>query len=165
MSVVSNSSPLWYLIIIDQIRLMQMMFEEVLVPEAVVCELADEGAPSDVRKCIARPPGWLRVQRVMGESLPQLGRLHVGERDAILLAHQVNADLVVIVERAARRIARGQGLNVIGLIGILDESATRGLVDLLTAVERLRKPAFVHPLTFSRCSLRLEPKGSFPSSP
>lgn len=142
MRVVTNSSPLCYLILIDQIELMQMMFKEILVPEAVVTELADEAAPSDVRKWIARLPGWVRVQKVAGKSDPQLDGLHVGERDAIFLAHRINADLVVIDERAARRIAKEQGLNVTGLIGILDEAATRGWVDLLAAVERLRQTNF-----------------------
>lgn len=142
MRVVTDSSPLCYLVLIDQTQLMQMMFNEILVPEAVVSELADAGAPSAVREWIARPPEWLKVQKVVGESDPQLDGLHVGERDAILLAHRINADLVVIDERAARRIEKGQGLNVTGLIGILAEAATRGWVVLLAAVERLRQTNF-----------------------
>lgn len=57
MRVVTNSSPLCYLVLIDQIQLMQVMFNEILVPEAVICELADEGAPSAVHDWIAQPPG------------------------------------------------------------------------------------------------------------
>jgi predicted nucleic acid-binding protein len=55
----------------------------------------------------------------------------------------------VVDEKLARRIAREQGLNVTGLIGPLDEAATRGIVDLLSAVERLRQTSFCaspHPL-------------------
>ena len=142
MKVVSNSSPLCYLRLIDAIHLLPKMFGEILVPEAVVRELGDEGAPDIVREWIARPPGWLKVQKVEADSDPQLERLHAGEREVILLAHRIEADLVVMDEKAARRIAKEQGLNVTGLIGILDEAATRAMVDLLTAVERLRQTSF-----------------------
>lgn len=142
MQVVTNSSPLCYLMLIDQIHLLPLMFKQILVPEAVVRELCDGGAPNIVREWIARPPRWLRVQKPAGESGPQMERLHAGEREVILLAREIEADLVVMDEKAARRLAREQGLNVTGLIGILDEVATRGLVDLLTAVEHLRQTNF-----------------------
>lgn len=79
---------------------------------------------------------------MVGESDPQLDRLHVGKRNALILARQIKADPVVLDEKLARRIAGEQGLNVTGLIGILDEAATRGMVDLLSAVERLRQTSF-----------------------
>jgi len=85
--VITNSSPLCYLILIDQIQLIHSIFKKIHVPEAFVSELDDAGDPPEVRKWIPRPPEWLRVQKVLRESDPQLDRLHVGERDAILLAH------------------------------------------------------------------------------
>lgn len=142
MQVVTNSSPLCYLMLIDQIHLLPTMFNEILVPEAVVRELCDGGAPSIVREWITGPPGWLKVQKVVGEPDPQMERLHPGEREVILLARHIKADLVVMDEKTARRLARERGLNVTGLIGILDEAATRGLVDLLAAVEHLRQTNF-----------------------
>lgn len=45
-------------------------------------------------------------------------------------------------EKAARKAARDLGLRVTGLLGILDESASRGMVDFIAAVERLRKTNF-----------------------
>ena len=142
MKVVSNSSPLCYLRLIEEIHLLPAMFGEIHIPDAVVRELEDEGAPDVVRAWITQPPEWLRVQEVSAEFDPKLERLHAGEREAILLARRIKADLVVMDEKAARRIAKEQGLNVTGLIGILDEAATHGMIDLLTAVERLRQTSF-----------------------
>lgn len=80
-----------------------------------------------------------KVSAVSGSGLE---RLHSGEREAIVLARQIQADIVLLDEKAARGAARELGLRVTGLIGILDESATRGMVDLLTAVGRLRRTSF-----------------------
>ncbi len=110
--MVTNSSPLCYLVLIDQIQLMQVIFNEILVPAAVICELADKGTPSAVRDWIAQPPGWLKIRKVGGESAPQLDPLHIGKRDALILARQIKADLVVLDEKLARRIAREQGLGL-----------------------------------------------------
>jgi predicted nucleic acid-binding protein len=71
-----------------------------------------------------------------------LGRLHLGEREAITLAAQLKADLIVLDEKAARRVAVERGLYTTGLLGILDEAATRRLIDLPTAIERLQRTTF-----------------------
>jgi hypothetical protein len=60
-----------------------------------------------------------------------LDRLHAGERAAILLAECTGADIVLLDEKAARTVAVGRGLRVIGLLGVLREAANRGLADLL----------------------------------
>ena len=56
-----------------------------------------------------------------------MNRLHAGERDAIALAQNLEADLVILDEKAARKVAKERGLQVTGLVGILDEAATRGM--------------------------------------
>jgi len=142
MKVVSNSSPICYLILIDQICLLPAMFGGVIIPEAVVRELGDEAAPKPLREWIAKPPEWLSVQKTTYSTDPTLARLHAGERETITLAHLTGADIVVIDEKSARKIAREQGLNVTGLIGILDEAAKLSMIDLLTVVEKLRQTSF-----------------------
>jgi predicted nucleic acid-binding protein len=88
------------------------------------------------------PPRLARGQQIVIERDPMLDRLHRGEREAIILAEQVRADLVAIDEKAARQAVAERGLNVAGLLGILDEAAARGLIDLLTCVERSQQPTF-----------------------
>ena len=71
-----------------------------------------------------------------------MGRLYLDEREAITLAAQLKADLIVLDDKAARRVSVEHGLHTTGLLGILDEAATRGLIDLLTAIERLQRTTF-----------------------
>jgi predicted nucleic acid-binding protein len=46
----------------------------------------------------------------------------------ILLAKSLEADLVLLDEWKARRVAQGAGLSVVGCLGILESGARRGLV-------------------------------------
>jgi predicted nucleic acid-binding protein len=52
-----------------------------------------------------------------------------GERTAILVAESIAADIIVIDEKAARQIASQRGLSVTGVLGVIGEAATLGLVD------------------------------------
>lgn len=95
---------------------------------------------------IKAPPEWLRVEAVdevrSAERDAALARLHAGERGAIRLAEQFEADLILLDEKAAREIARQRGLEVAGLLGVLDEAATRGYVDVTAAVGALQQTNF-----------------------
>jgi predicted nucleic acid-binding protein len=70
------------------------------------------------------------------------GDLDPGEHDAILLALDVNADLVVMDDREGVEEARRLGLTVTGTLGVLDRAAERGLIDLPSAISALRYTNF-----------------------
>ena len=71
-----------------------------------------------------------------------LERLQAGEQSAILLAQSLDGAIVLLDEKAARRVAVARGLTVTGTLGVLGEAATRGLVELAPAIDRLRKTSF-----------------------
>ena len=143
MRVVSNTSPLNYLILIDEIQLLPELFAKILIPPAVSQELAHPDAPEEVRNWIAIPPAWLSViaAPTAGEDT-EIERLDPGETEAILLAEHVDADLLLLDDRKARELARARGLAITGLVGILDLAVERGFVDAHIAVERLRATTF-----------------------
>lgn len=145
MTVVSNTSPLRYLTAIDQIDLLPQLYERVMIPQAVYDELSSPGAPETVRSWIARLPHWLEIESVTTPSNIALERLDRGEREAILLAEQLGIDSILLDDMAGRRVARERGLRVIGVLGILGDAATLGLVDFATAIERLRETNGYHP--------------------
>jgi predicted nucleic acid-binding protein len=58
------------------------------------------------------------------------------------LAEYMKADIILLDEKAARRVAANRGLRVTGLLGVLGEAATRGLVELAPAIDRLRTTNF-----------------------
>ena len=73
---------------------------------------------------------------------PGMEKLQAGERAAIFLAESIKADIILLDEKAARRVAADRGLRVTGLLGVLGEAATRRLVELAPAIDSLRMTSF-----------------------
>ncbi len=119
MIVVSDTSPLCYLLLIDLVDLMPSLFSRVIIPRTVYNELLAPSAPEVIRSWILHPPTWLEVQSVTSQIDAGLNQLDVGEREAIALAQQLGADLIVLDDKAARQIATERQLTVIGLLGVL----------------------------------------------
>ena len=63
MIVVSNTTPLNYLVLIGQQDLLARLFERVIIPQAVWLELQAEGTPEPVRAWLANQPAWLEVKQ------------------------------------------------------------------------------------------------------
>ena len=72
----------------------------------------------------------------------ELEKLDPGELEAIKIAEKLKADLVILDDKAARRIALEWGLKIIGILGILKDAARFGLLDLETTFEQLREVGF-----------------------
>jgi len=68
--------------------------------------------------------------------------LDAGEREAILLAQELSADLILVDDKQARQAAIDFAINITGTIGILDKAARENLIDLKTAIKELRKTSF-----------------------
>jgi len=141
--VISDTSPLRYLVLIDHADVLPAIYTEVLIPEAVADELRQPATPQPVRRWIAHAPAWLQVVpfRASSVSVPPAG-LDRGEQDAILLALHLKADLVLMDDREGVEEARRLGLAVTGTLGVLDRAAERGLIHLPSAIARLRHTNF-----------------------
>src|SRR5579862_150014 len=106
MIAVSNTTPLRYLIAIGQDSLLDKLFEKVFVPPAVIEELTGTGTPEFIRQRVTSLPSWFEVCALLGiseESFPT--NLHRGEREAILLAEQLQPDVLLIDDYVGRTIA------------------------------------------------------------
>jgi predicted nucleic acid-binding protein len=149
-AVVSDTSPLSYLILIGEGNLLGMLYDEVFIPSAVERELKDSDGPVPTREWIDRPPEWLRVEEVAEveysdlrpEVADKLRSLDQGEREAIQLTRELGAGLLVIDERDGRMVAKEMDLRITGTLGILDEAAHAGLVNAETVARRLRDTSF-----------------------
>jgi predicted nucleic acid-binding protein len=118
----------------------------------VADELTKPATPKLVRRWIAHRPSWLQVLPLAARpgSVPLLD-LDPGERDAILLALRLKADLLLMDERESVEEARRLGLIVNGTLGVLDRAAQRGLIELAPVIADLRQTNFrVDPILLER---------------
>lgn len=121
MKVISNTSVLIGLSSIGMLFLLREWFPEgILVPEAVWREVVDEGAERSGAQEVSAA-NWIKVQKVKDKGMVRLLRVELdeGEAETIALAHEMNANLVLLDERDARRVAMRMGLKVLGTVGIL----------------------------------------------
>jgi predicted nucleic acid-binding protein len=142
MIVVSDTSPICYLILIKAIDLLPQIYGQVIIPQAVYTELSSSAAPCEVRHWLQEQPAWLTIQKISTDPDIALKRLDPGEYEAILLAESIRADAVLIDEKAARNTAIERGLNVVGLLGVLGTGASLGLINFRQAIERLQQTNF-----------------------
>src|SRR5712692_2862339 len=128
MIAVSNTTPLRYLIAIEHEHLLGQLFEKVIVPAAVHEELTEARTPEDIRLRVLSLPAWYEVRTVKethASTFPVT--LHRGEREAILLAETLPADMLLIDEQIGRTIALSRNLPLSGTLGVLERADTTGL--------------------------------------
>ncbi len=143
MIAVSDTSPILYLVLTGEIELLSDLFAEVQVPPAVLSELSHPGSPDSVRAWVQTPPAWLRLmERPDVYAVPAARRLHPGEREVLALAMKLQADRVLLDDRAARDAASALGLRVMGTLAVLKVGADRGKVNLADALRRLAQTNF-----------------------
>jgi predicted nucleic acid-binding protein len=142
--IVCNSGPLIALGLLDRLDLLQALFAEILIPDAVRLEL-EQGSASQRGLASFRRARWIRVLPLHGgrdallESL-----LDAGEAAVISLAREQGVATVLIDERKARKVARDiHGLQVIGTVRILIEGKRRELLDAVApCFHRLRQEGY-----------------------
>ncbi|KPQ34695.1 MAG: putative nucleic acid-binding protein, contains PIN domain [Phormidium sp. OSCR] len=141
MIVVADTSPINYLLLINQIDLLPYLFQDIIIPDVVRDEMLDPDAPLIVQEWIANPPIWLIIQLVPVLDTT-LNSLDPGEQAAITLAQTLPADLLIIDERLGRQIAKERGIAIIGTLGILDDAASQGLIKIGEAIAQLQQTNF-----------------------
>lgn len=133
MTVVSNSSPLIALARIGQFELLRLLYQELLIPPAVRDEVVRFGEERIGAVELERAE-WIQTVDIGDRTAVELlrERLDLGESEAIILAIETKAQLLLIDEARGRRVAQTQGLNHLGTVGILVLSKRRGLVEAVT---------------------------------
>ena len=122
MLIVSDTSPILNLVAIERLELLKDLYGSIVIPPAVSAELHDNG--------IFLATDWIQVVEPVNRAAVEALRadLDAGESEAIVLAQQLKASLLLIDERLGRRAATQLGLDVTGLLGILAEARKRGLI-------------------------------------
>ncbi len=146
MIVVADTSPLNYLVLIGEADLLHRLYDRVLIPQAVLSELQHSETPLAVVEWVKRHPAWLEVRHVAVRPEESSEKLDQGELEAIVLAEEYRPDVLLLMdEDTGRTAAQLRNIPTTGTLGVLDDAAARGLVDLRVAVERLRSTNFRAP--------------------
>jgi predicted nucleic acid-binding protein len=140
--VVADTSPLRYLILIEHEHVLPALFNDVVIPPAVLAELTNESTPATVRSWLANKPEWLRVQAPRGTLSELRNVIGDGEREAIALAVEVGADALLMDDRDGRRHAEALNCQVLGTLRVLADAAEHGFADLRAALDRLQSTNF-----------------------
>jgi len=129
MIVVSDTSALSNLAIVNHLWLLEAIYQRVIIPDVVARELA--AARNPIIPAILQV-GWIQNQPLthsqLANQLQQERGLDAGEANAIALALELQADDLLIDERLGRQEALRLGLSIIGILGILLVAKQRNLI-------------------------------------
>ncbi len=123
MVVVSDTTAISNLYLIDKLWLLEKLYKEVIIPSSVYKELKDLKKNVEGREIQFEITTWIKIGEVRQKDLVTVLLLSLsldrGEAEAIVLAKEMNADLLIIDELKGRKYAKQLNIAVIGLAGIL----------------------------------------------
>ena len=118
MLIVSDASPIIALAVCEKLDLLDKLFNQVCIPQAVYNELAIPGKPkaSEIIK-------WAKDKVIPAKNTAVITAfsltLDSGEAEALSLYWEINADFLLIDEKRGRTIALRNGIKTIGTLGVL----------------------------------------------
>jgi uncharacterized protein len=133
--IVSDTSCLLNLAIIGRLELLRELYGTMMIPTAVYHELVRKGAGMPGAAAIETAE-WIVVKEPRNRALVKTlqMQIHPGEAEAIALALDLMADLLLLDERKARVVAAQLGLNFTGLLGLLAEAKQKGHIPTVKPV-------------------------------
>ncbi len=129
MIVVSDSTILIGLAKIGKLDLLKEIFSKVYIPEEVFKEVVERGKGKPGSKVI-KEAAWIELKPVKDEIQVALllGSLEKGEAEVLVLAKELNADLILLDEEKARKSAAIAGFEIMGLLGLFILAKNLGLI-------------------------------------
>ena len=134
--IVADTGPVNYLVQIGCIGLLAQLAEKTVLPASVQAELVHRCAPDAVRAWATALPAWVEVREAT--QLVEAKDISPADREAIALAKELGAAVLLMDDRHARLCAATLGVVTMGTVGLLEVAAVRELVSLPEVLERLR---------------------------
>jgi predicted nucleic acid-binding protein len=147
--VVSDASPLVILAKLTHLDLLRTLFSQVCISAEVRREVVVSGAGLPGASEVDRAD-WIETRQVQNRAelfkIRERHGLGIGELSSILLAKELRADIVLLDDYEARKLAKGENLEVRGTLGVLEASFQKGhLADLRGAFSQLLKHSYIDP--------------------
>jgi predicted nucleic acid-binding protein len=139
--IIADTGPLIALAISGQLQVLQKLFEQILIPEAVHSELSiNSSRPGALALAAALDAGWLKTVAAEPPAKRLLHTLDQGEAEAITLAVQENLPLL-IDEARGRIAARKEGVRFFGTGALLIQAKHQKLIPAVKPILDLMKDA------------------------
>ena len=142
MIVVADTSPLNYLVRLGRVELLRQIYGRIVIPDAVLRELQHGVSPREVREWALSPPEWLEVVSVLRIDSRISSDLGDGEREAISIALEMRAEVLLIDDAEARVAAEALDLHATGTLAFLLRAAELGHFDFANELDKLRAMRF-----------------------
>jgi predicted nucleic acid-binding protein len=155
LKVVSNTTPIISLLKIGKLELLQKLYGEILIPKEVFNEI-ESGKNKEFYTDLSKIK-WIKIEKIKNEkSLIYFLDLDKGEAEAIILATEKEADLIILDETLGRFHAKHAGMRITGTIGVLLKAKKMGfIVELKPLLFELRAKSVWLSDSFIENSLRL----------
>ncbi len=124
-NIVCNTTPILTLLKISKFDLLEKIFSKIIIPYGVYEEI-EEGKEKKYYVDLKKTE-WIEIIKIHDDRT-LLFDLDKGEAETIILAKEINADLVIMDEKMGRKFAKFYDLNIIGTIGILMEAKKRNII-------------------------------------
>ena len=144
MIIISYTTPIITLLKINQLDLLQKLFQEIYIPESVYDELT-QNLKYISESEIIKNSKFIKKESIKDHQAVSLLKratgLDLGESEAIILSDEKKADLLIIDEVKGRMVAKNMGLKIMGTIGILTlayEEAKISKNDVIKSIDIMR---------------------------
>ena len=138
--IIVNATPLIVLCHIGCLGLLKKLYDKIIIPRAVYQEVCAK--PDSACQQIKEHTDWIQVRDVSNQTERKMyqAKLHAGEVEVMILAHEIDADLLIIDDNAAKKTAKYLGFTVTGTLGVLLKAKRMGLIQevrpLLLAIQK-----------------------------
>jgi len=126
--VVSDTTAITHLAKIGALNILHQLYTTIYIPDAVYVELTSHGLKNP-GSYEAQTYPWIKRVSVKDKPLVDtlLKTLDAGESEAIALAKQMNADLLIIDEKLGRGHAKKMEITIVGMVGVLLSAKKKGV--------------------------------------
>jgi predicted nucleic acid-binding protein len=129
--VIADSGPIFSLVLIDKLDILDALFDDIKIPQAVWEEITFDKTKSDYQKLY----NFFKDKTCQILGLNELTFvMDYGESESLILYKELNADFLLIDDKKARKIAENFEINCIGIIGLLSIAKDKGLIGKLKPV-------------------------------
>lgn len=130
--VIVNSTPLIALCHVDALDVLKKLYGEITIPNAVYEEISVK-TNSVCKKQVDASLDWIHIENIKNEMAKNMYKtqLHDGEVEVMILAQEIDADVVVIDDMNAKKHAKYLKLPVTGTLGVLIKAKKMGYIEQL----------------------------------